>query len=177
MISPTYTRFQDIPRFIEGDYRCDVSLRFLTQQLEYYRENYGLDLDPDFQRAHVWTEAQQVAFVEHVLRGGKNTVIRFNCAGWNRKSNAGPMQVVDGKQRLTALLAFLANEIPAFGTYLKDFEGIMSWIGMGVQFVVNDLAKREDVLRWYLEINEGNVAHTAEELDRVREMLSTEVYK
>ena len=40
------------------------------------------------------------------------------------------------------------------------------------EFIINDLPTRELVLKWYLQMNEGNVAHTEEELDKVRQMLS-----
>ena len=31
----------------------------------------GLQFNPDFQRGHVWTEGQQIAFMEFLLKGGK----------------------------------------------------------------------------------------------------------
>ena len=98
-----YDRFRDIPPFIEGTYRADIPLDYIQKQLERYTKDPGLDLDPDYQRVHVWTPAQQEAFVEHLLRGGRNNVIRFNSANWHSTTrNPGPMQLVDGKQRRSA---------------------------------------------------------------------------
>ena len=178
---PTYNHFQEIPTFLEGSYRIDVELDRIEPTLEMYEDWYGLDLDPDYQRGHVWSEAQQIAFVEHVLRGGRNTIIRWNRHGWRggtvrmpgsiAPAAHGPMQIVDGKQRLTAIRQFLANDLPAFGTLVADFDGAPPPM-CGLQFIVNGLVTRTEVLQWYLELNEGNVAHTPEELARVYELLS-----
>ena len=166
-----YTRFQDIPSFIEGNYRADIPLNYIEQQLESYAEQPGLDLDPDYQRVHVWNRAQQEAFIEHFLRGGRNNVIRFNAVNWHStKREWGPVQLVDGKQRLTAVRLFTQNRLRAFGNLLREFEGRPPAAAC-LTFIINDLPDRPSVLRWYLEINEGNVAHTPAELQKVRDML------
>ena len=169
-----YTNFSEIPRFIEGNDVVDIPLFGIQRQLDEYQKYYGLDMEPDFQRAHIWTEDQQVAFVEHVLRGGRNTVIRWNCTGWFRNAkDAGPVQLVDGKQRLGAVLAFMSNLVPAFGTKYEDYTGRLE-ITTGLKFMTNSLRTRAEVLQWYLEINRGNVAHTPEELTKVEILLAQE---
>ena len=169
-------KFRDIPQLMtDGTYRINVSLGYLKTQLREYEEEYGLDLDVDFQRAHVWTDKQRTAFVEHLLRGGiGSNSIRFNCTWWRSISkDAEPMVCVDGKQRLTACLKFLDDKVPAFGTYFSEYEdkpGILC----GLIFRVNNLPTRADVLRWYLEINMGGTLHTEEELRKVERLLEQE---
>jgi len=41
-----------------------------------------------------------------------------------------------------------------------------------VKFSVNRLQTRKDLLTWYLEMNEGHIAHSQEELDRVKQLLN-----
>ena len=77
-----YRSFKDIPPHIEGTYTATIPLNHLHQTLDSYDNDYTLDIDPDFQRIHVWTRHQQSAFIEHVLRGGRNTIIRWNYPGW-----------------------------------------------------------------------------------------------
>ena len=171
---PIYTDFSQIPRFIEGHDTVDIPLHRVKDQLDEYQKYYGLDIDPDFQRAHVWTREQQIAFVEHVLRGGRNTVIRWNCPAWTYGTKSKtPMQLVDGKQRLNAVLAFTSNLIPAFGTMYWKYTGKLE-ITTGLRFMTNSLQTRAEVLQWYLEINRGNVAHTQEELEKVETLLEKE---
>src|SRR5262245_21949911 len=117
-------RFSDIPKFTRhAGWAVDVSWRYLEEHLEQHA-GYNLNLDPDFQRAHVWTEPQQVRYVEFILRGGQSSRdILTNCVNWQSSlNNIGPYELVDGKQRLAAVLRFLRNEIAIFGgNYHKDF--------------------------------------------------------
>jgi len=63
-------------------------------------DTYVFEICPDFQRGHVWDDAKSIAYVEFCLKGGVSArTLFFNCPGWQNK---GPMQLVDGLQRLTA---------------------------------------------------------------------------
>ena len=171
-----------IPRFIGfGNYQVSVFWRYLETNFQQWEEMCGLDLDPPYQRGHVWTEAQQKAYVEFVIRGGQTgKVLLFNCPGWNGGDIRGPIELVDGKQRLTAVLRFLHNEItvlddfPGVGpVYAKDFE-VLRDLELRFEVFVNGLETRAEVLQWYLELNAGGTVHTQTELDKVRDMLLTE---
>ena len=132
-------------------------------------------MSPDFQRGYVWTEEQKIKYVEFILRGGKTAnIIYFNQPEWSTGGNTQPMILLDGKQRLSSLLAFVNNEIKAFGTFYKDFEG---WLGqtIGVIFNVNNMKTRVDILQWYIDFNSGGTVHPEEEIDKVRELLKKEL--
>ena len=50
-------RFRDIPQFIsDGSYQIDVSWEYLMELIDKWTEQDDLQLNPDFQRGHVWTE-------------------------------------------------------------------------------------------------------------------------
>jgi uncharacterized protein with ParB-like and HNH nuclease domain len=84
----------------------------------------------------------------------------------------GPFVLVDGKQRLTAVLRFLHNELPVFGGYYyEDFEDTLSSTTPNFIFCVNNLPSMQLVLQWYLELNSGGTPHTKAELLRVQKML------
>lgn len=170
--------FKDIPQFTrDGNYRVNVSWNYLEEALAGYQDRKGtacLDLEPDFQRGHVWKESNQRAFVEHVLRGGMGSKeIRFNCTGW-MKDFRGPFVIVDGKQRLEAARKFLRNELKVFGHYFKEFTGSIRMVKTDFIFNINDLETRKEVLQWYLDINTGGVVHTPEEIQKVRDLLAKE---
>lgn len=158
----------------DGNYQINVSLDYIKDKIEKDIEEYGLNLDPDFQRAHVWNMEQRVSYMEFLLKGGKSNPIYFNHEGWMH-SFKGEYVIVDGKQRLTSILMFLNNEYPVFKD--KDDEGIgfyareFDMIPNNVVFIINDLPNRKLVLQWYLQMNKGNVAHTKEELDKVERMI------
>jgi len=164
-------KFADIKQFPNPHYSINVSWRFLKETLyDNFGQSFKVDLDPVFQRGHIWTQKQQIAYVEFILQGGKSGKdIYFNCPNWD--AGEGDMSLVDGKQRLTAVLAFLDNEIKVFDCYLNEFEDSMS-IMTCFNFHINSLDDKE-VLEWYISLNSG-VAHTNAELNRVRDMIKKE---
>lgn len=146
--------------------------RHIASQQERCEGMAALDLEPDFQRAHVWTEAQQIAFVEYQLQGGTSgKELYFNCAGWGLDYR-GPYVIVDGKQRLQAVRRFIANEIPAFGHLLSEYDDKLNFLDNHFNWNVAALESRTEVLQWYLNFNAGGTVHTAEELERVRKLIS-----
>ncbi|MDU4051136.1 MAG: DUF262 domain-containing protein [Clostridium perfringens] len=177
-------KLQDIPKLIpEGDYEIAIGLKYLESTLKDYEEDYGLELNPDFQRGHVWSEEQQIAYVEFFLKGGKTAkTIYFSCPyfknGTYEEYLSGkydyPMVCVDGLQRLTALRKFLNNELKIFGHYLNEYEDKDIFLRRinSLRFNINDLPKKKDVLKWYLEMNTGGTPHSKEEINRVTNMLN-----
>lgn len=168
--------FKDIPQFPRAHYQVDVSWDYLADHIEHHtnQDRYcaPLDLEPDLQRAHVWTQAQQIAYVEYILRGGEvGRNLTFNCPGWMYDWR-GPYVIVDGKQRLRAARAFLSDEIPAFGLKRSEYSGRLSMTGPSFCWRVCTLDTRRELLEFYLSINAGGTPHTKAELDKVRKMLA-----
>lgn len=109
------------------------------------------------------------------MRGGKSArVIYFNSPNWNYQyTDADELVCVDGLQRITAALAFLHNEIPAFGHYYSEYEDKMPF-EVDFIFNVNDLKTRAEVLQWYIEMNTGGTPHTNKEIEKVKHLLQQE---
>ena len=84
-------KYSDIPQLTRsGTYQVNVPLSHIKSAIDDYI-NDGLQMNPDFQRGHIWTREQQIAFVEFLLRGGKSSkIIYFNCPWWlgNSKANS-----------------------------------------------------------------------------------------
>jgi len=172
-------RCNSIPKKIPtGNYKVNSMLEYLKGTIDRYKENYGLDLDPDFQRGHVWSLEQRISYVEFILQDGESNPIFFNCPNWMNGKKEGNMVIVDGKQRLTSLLMFLNNEFTVFknldddniGYYADEFNVIPN----DVIFIINDLPTRKQTLEWYLQMNKGNIAHTSEEIEKVEKLLRAE---
>lgn len=174
-------KFQNIPQFTRvPGYSVDVPWAYLKNHLareqEAAQEGGGIDLNPDFQRGHVWTPEKQTAFVEFILRGGESAKnLYFNCPNF-RSGNTKGYVLVDGKQRLTAALAFLDDQVPVFGGWVySDFTDKMDFLTARFRWNVNDLHTRAEVLQWYLDLNTGGVVHTNEEIEKVRALLAQEL--
>lgn len=176
---------EDIKQFTScGSYCVNMTMEQLVDAIARDEERCGLILDSEFQRGHVWTEKQQIAFIEYFLKGGMSgRDLYFNNPNWyNQRNNEYTDYVcVDGLQRITAVRRFLNNEIPAFGIYRKDFEDdfffTLDIMHHSFNFHVNDLQTKEEVLNWYVEMNDGGTPHTKEEIDKVKALLEQEKEK
>lgn len=176
---PKYTKFRDIPQLTQaGNWECDFTFPELVRYIENEIAEEGLQMNPDFQRGHIWTEKQQIAFIEFFLRGGKTgRVIYLNNPSWNFPNKEYNEYVcVDGLQRYTAIKRFINNEIPVFGTYYKDYEDSIR-ATRTMRLNINDLQTRKDVLQWYIEFNAGGTPHTESEINRVKNLLDKEMEK
>jgi len=172
------TKFKDIPRFVRsGGYEVHHSIDFAIQKIEEFQskdELSALDMDPDFQRGHVWSTEQQVAWLEFFMRGGvTGNVIYFNHPGW-QGDYKGEFVIVDGKQRLEAIRRFIYNEIAVFGSYRKEFTDSIWSFCPSIKFNINTLKTRKEVLQWYLDLNSGGTPHSSDEILRVKLLLEKE---
>lgn len=168
-------RYKDIKQFPRCNYQVTVDWSSLQFQLDWMSRDYVADFDPDFQRGHVWTAKQQRSYCEYILRGGTSGKdLYFNCPNWENGSTEGEFTLVDGKQRIRAVLRFLNDEIKIFDTYHKDFEGKLRGMLCNFTWHVAAIETRAELLEWYLDFNSGGTDHESEELDRVRELLRLE---
>ncbi len=169
-------KFADIPQMSQPGYTCDHLLYMLPAVIEKYQNEplCPLNIEPDFQRIHVWTPKQQTRYIEFLLQGGNSSRdIYLNCPGWLR-SWEGPFELVDGKQRLRACLDFIAGTVSIFeGLFFGDFTDKPTF-SVTLRFHINNLKTRRQVLQWYLDLNSGGVTHTTDELAKVRKLLKKE---
>jgi len=100
-------KYSDIPQFTSwGSYQVNMPLKYIKQRIEEWIAEDRLQLNPDFQRGHVWTDEQQVNYIEFLLKGGQSSrVIYFNHPGW-MTGFKGDFVCVDGLQRLTAVMRY-----------------------------------------------------------------------
>jgi hypothetical protein len=154
--------FGDIPLFPHCAQEYDVFFDGLQRWVDRCVKE-GLDIDPPYQRAHVWTVEQQRAFVEHLLRGGEVSRVIIINAPMDRSGYKGAT-LLDGKQRLQAVTLFMDNKLDIFGGhYLKDFTGHMRVFAGRLHWRVC-LPTEVEVLDLYLSINVGGTPHTHDEI-------------
>lgn len=177
-------RYQNIPQFTRGaSYVVDVSWRYLSTHFYSHVKDYGLDVNPNFQRGHVWTAEQRVRYIEYILQGGKSGKdLYFNCPLWQSSLSIGPEYkdgwyvLVDGKQRIDAVFGYLSNEFPIFGKwYHRDFKDSLDIMVATFRWHVNELPTIEEVYDWYIGLNTGGTVHSDEEIARVQSLIDNKV--
>ena len=141
----TKLNFKTIKQIHSYKYLVENELDSINFLIERYTNKYNLNLYPDFQRGHVWSEDQQIKFIEYILKNGKLfSPIIFNHPNWmgNFKGN---MVIVDGLQRITAIQKFLNNDLKIFGGYsLNNIENC-HLRKYTIPIAINDLKSKEEV--------------------------------
>lgn len=171
-------------QFPEPEYQVSVALHRIERWVQdnCFNREFVVDLDPDYQRAHVWTAEQRRAYLEYVLRGGKvSNRIVFTCAD-GRPSISKLWSLTDGKQRLETVRAFLRDEIRVFSSSALSTEGYLASeiedlraVGLRFDICVVQVGSRAEQLALYLALNTAGTPHSAEEIARVQAMLDAEL--
>lgn len=171
-------RFKDIKRFTtDGNYNVCYPLPSFVKCILEEIEDRGLQLNPKFQRGHVWTEQQQVDWLEYHLRGGKTgNTIYLNNPFWHncmqpKDDEYKDYVCVDGLQRITAAQRFINNEIKVFGSYFSEYEDRINFTDAVIYLNINDLKTEKEVLQWYVDMNSGGTPHTKNEIEKVKKMI------
>lgn len=165
-------RLADIAQFPKAHYEVTVGLFRMDWQVDWHVKDFGLNLNPDYQREHVWTMDQRTAFLEYILQGGEfGTTIVFNHCNWSNPKPTDEYTILDGKQRLQSVLMFLRDEVTVFGAKCRDFEDHKRMnMSFSMRWRILALPYRHQVLRYYLDMNTGGTPHTKEEIERVRSL-------
>lgn len=154
-----------------------------------FMEAYNCDLDPDYQRGHVWTIGQQQRFLGHLIEGGfvQPCIINTGPRGdwlYSDPNSAGRSEVIDGKQRITACLLFEQGKTFAElgdGRHVHISDMSQTSMAMlsntvGLRYKIVCLT-RPEALRCYVKLNRGGTVHTDAEITRVQELLNKELTK
>jgi hypothetical protein len=159
-------------------YACDLHWSSMDSMFNSWIEDYGpMDLTPDFQRGHIWTDEQRVHYLENALRGivsAGGYIVQLNCPNWKNYHYKGEVprgfQCIDGLQRLTTVLEFMKGNIKPFGLTPADLDLSEFNVKNRFRFVfqIYDFGYRADLLQHYLDLNAGGTPHSKEEIDRVR---------
>lgn len=164
-----------------ASYECDFDFRHLHKSLDDLASDWGgLDLNPDFQRGHVWSPDQQRHYIENILRGVVSTsgfLVQFNCPNWDDDQYAGDLprgfQCIDGLQRITAVLGFMHGLVMPFGLTASELDN-SRFSTRGAKYrlrvAVHNFQNKADLLQHYLDLNAGGTPHSMEEIERVMKM-------
>jgi hypothetical protein len=185
-MEPKKLKLRDTPRVTEVRYSVHQPWGSFFAEDGWLSEKHQMttvEIQPEFQRGYVWTEDQQISYVENMCKGfitGRD--IYFNHPYWMGSMSDDahysdfPIVCVDGQQRIGAARRFINNELPIFGGhFFHDFE---DWERMTFDLhqlwfnlCVNNLKTDRDVYHWYLELNSGGTIHTEADVARVPKLL------
>lgn len=136
-------------------------------------ERSGIQDSPDYQRGYVWTEQDKVHLIHSIMTRsdiGKFVLVELS------ELNGHRFEILDGKQRLGALLEFIKGGFKYCGRYhweltYADRKGIENTLVPVVRIPDSQLTRVEK-LELFLNVNAAGVPQTEAHLLKVRQLLT-----
>lgn len=144
-----------------------------TQTSKWIVDNYKDELlfvDDSFQRRYVWQEKHKIALMETILMGYAIPEIYIWNVGTDSETGNTKRSIVDGQQRIGALVSFINNEYSLKKNYLLEENKDLSFSGkkfdelnatdknkiwkysFTLRLILEEV-KREDIVKLFLRLN------------------------
>ncbi|RKX20224.1 MAG: hypothetical protein DRP51_06090 [Candidatus Zixiibacteriota bacterium] len=165
------------------DIHFNFQQRDIISLLNIYFDRYGVDLEPEYQRGNVWTPEQKESLIDSIFKNvdiGKIAIIK---RPWGPDGNV-PLtpklyEMLDGKQRLTALIEFFTGRFSYKGKYYNDLhpsdKNHFKYYSLSYA-ETNNLTK-EQKYRYFLKLNTTGTPVDPAHMERVAGMLQEEIEK
>ena len=133
---------------------------------------FGIDMEPDYQRGYVWTQEDKEKLIDSIFNNidiGKFALIHKRNYG---QPDVPLYEVLDGKQRITAICEFYENRFPYKGKYFNDLSYLDRWHFMdyGINIAEIDYADKATILKYFLILNTSGKCISKEHLAKVEKM-------
>lgn len=130
-------------------------------------------MDPDYQRELVWSIEDKVKLIQSIFENVDIGKFLFVHLEWDDREDHKSYEVIDGKQRITALVEFYENRFPYKGKYYKDLHprDKNHFYDYCVSFVEVKNITQKQKYQYFLKVNTGGKVVAEEHLDHVRELL------
>lgn len=179
----TYQRWTELLPYREPDERSapprleedeDIQFQYSQRHLNgllwtYYSS--GIDLEPEYQRGNVWTPEQKYNLIDSIFKNidiGKFTVIRRSF----KERLTHYYEMLDGKQRITALLDFYESRFKYQGKYFHELcardQGHFE--NYSINYAETEPLTQEQKLRYFLKLNTTGVPVDPAHINKVKEM-------
>lgn len=174
---------QDSP-FNKQFYEVNAPLAFGVSSLFPYTgvgggvcDSNGRDIAPErifeavpvFQRDNdKWSQKMQASFINNVISGFKTHISLFNIDTCKRGGGMVGCQILDGLQRITAIVDFMEGRFKVFGhTYLelKEMGVIRNMRGGMYGIRVYSFDNMNQAIDFYVSMNE-NITHSPEDIQK-----------
>ncbi|GAA4879801.1 hypothetical protein GCM10023310_69970 [Paenibacillus vulneris] len=133
--------------------------------------HFGIDFDPDYQREHVWSLEDKVSLIDSIYNNidiGKFVYVHL---GYSVEKM---YEILDGKQRIRAILDFYEDKFPYNGLYFSEMTNRDQdhFENYPISCAEVREATRAQKLRYFIKLNTGGRIMSTEHLDKVRLMLN-----
>lgn len=155
----------------------DLRIQFMQQEISSLFSkvyHFGVDFEPEYQRNFVWNLEDKVALIDSIFNNveiGKFVFIHLPYGGQYS------YEILDGKQRLRALLDFFEDRFQYKGKYFSNLsireQHFFKNYSVSVAETRDELT-REQKLRYFLKLNKNGHVMAQEQIEKVEKMLEQE---
>lgn len=136
-----------------------------------YAEHAGVDFNVDYQREHVWTLDDKVALIDSIFN---NVDIGKFLFTQRHESHPGKYyEVIDGKQRLTALCEFYEDRFQYKGYYFSQLSGMDKdkFQCHGITYGILENPTLKNIYKSFIKMNTCGKPMEHKHIDKVKKML------
>lgn len=132
--------------------------------------HFGIDFEPDYQRDYVWELEDKIALIDSIFDNVDIGKFVYIHKGYNMEHL---YEILDGKQRIRAILDYFENRFAYKGLYFNDlslrdqshFEDYPISVAE-----VRDITK-EQVLRYFVKLNKHGKIMDKVQIEKVEKMI------
>jgi len=136
----------------------DLRLSFMQQSvgslISSYIISFGVDFNPSYQRGLVWDLADEQKLIESIFN--RIDIGKFVFIHLGYGSHIG-YEILDGRQRLTALYRFYTDQFTYNGYYYSDLPWRLKYLfedtSVAVAVTKGQNLKKKDILNYFLKLN------------------------
>ena len=154
----------------------DLRINFNNSTIEslihtYY--NFGINMNPNYQRDYVWTMKDKVLLIDSIFNNieiGKIALIHYSTFTW-MESGYG-YEILDGKQRLNALIEFYEDRFSYMGKYYSDLSGMDKYTFKNHPIAIGNIEESDKkvILKYFLMLNRTGKVMDQKHLNKVEQM-------
>lgn len=139
--------------------------------LRYYKS--GIIITPEYQRDFVWSLDEKRLLINSIFRGydiGKFVLYRLNDAEWAENDRQYSYEMIDGKQRLSAILDFYEDRFDYEGYYYSQLSKRDKYViedSNAPQAIVENISEQRKIEIFYF-INSTGVTMDKKHLEKVK---------
>lgn len=137
--------------------------------------HFGVDMDPDYQRGYVWNMEDKLLLIDSIFANidiGKFVFVRVNDTKWHETGIS--YEILDGKQRLSAIVEYYENRFPYNGKYYNELSAKdrRTFNEKSISMADLDSATQKTVYQCFLMLNRGGRQMDKAHLNHVAELLA-----
>ena len=146
-----------------------------VESLLFYFYNFGVDMNPDYQRDYVWSQEDKEYLIDSVFKGidiGKFVFVKRTNEQW-RKDHFS-YEILDGKQRMNTLMDFFEDRLTYQGYTFsqlsaKDRNAFRNHL---TSLAIVNPTQKSEVLKYFLALNRGGRVMDTKQIEKVEDMLA-----